>query len=262
MISNDLFREDPDFWIRLVERNIPTRLFDKGTTSEDVILKRLKLSSSSQIAIQPSERKLKPNEVVITIVMHIPGTRCYGEEMELVTDVPASKLAYQLSEYLNVPVRHVIVAVKMLDKYEWAVIPTDHASESPTKKTNKSVSKKGKKNTLKKKLSKSPKESIQIKHGDLIGVKIIPEEDASSFQLYLSDFDTEDDILMRKKLKELREKSQDLQRSQNDSFENEDHFEDTVETSSPVVSTNNEERSLKIHVDNFSQSSDLNVSLS
>nr|XP_009857673.1 ubiquitin carboxyl-terminal hydrolase 40 [Ciona intestinalis] len=254
-ISKELQSEAAELRYRVLERSSLTRVIDKETTNEEVTLKRLKLSSSTQIAVQPAECKLQSNELLLTVVLHVPGTRCYTEEMELITEKAAPKLGQVFAEILNVVVDDLIIARKFVEKNEWTVIQTDDSNDSPTKTKPSKSGKRGKRLSGKRKSLKTQKESIQLKHGDVIGVKIKSLEEKSSFELDLIDFDTEEDIFMQKKLKEIKEKSQEFNKS-HDGANDQVLDNDSNNAIKTVNAKNNKEKenTLKIHVDNFSES--------
>ncbi|XP_064614511.1 ubiquitin carboxyl-terminal hydrolase 40-like [Liolophura sinensis] len=186
----DLPIPSPDFLrLRLVEQGRLSSVL-KGPAQT---LQRLKLNSSSQLAIQVlfEEEKLTQSQMVLSMQQRLSESRSYGPAVEIVWDTSrgasATCLRQRLADNLCIPAHQVALAKYFPQRYDWMPIQ---------EVTKKSGSHKGKKKTAQPKgnLKNSP---YFIKDGDVIGVKDLTQAAENRF-----DFSTAEDDAGRERLKE------------------------------------------------------------
>nr|CAB3267560.1 ubiquitin carboxyl-terminal hydrolase 40 [Phallusia mammillata] len=222
--------------IRTVEKSVLSRILP---TQPEMTLKRLKIQNSTQLAVQFSDEELSKDQVALNIVFHVPGTRLYTQPAELICNCNPSQVIQELSKILGIPHSNIKVAKKDCEGNSWKILQMENVARNKHKKKG------GKSNAKRKSTVKSNKDvSISLKDSDIIGVKILSEEEKRFTEdIGLDDFDTDDDIQKRK----FKDKDQKVIASNKYSFLS---GKDTGKITERK-SQKNKEAPLKIHVQNF-----------
>ncbi|XP_062816190.1 ubiquitin carboxyl-terminal hydrolase 40 isoform X3 [Anolis carolinensis] len=167
-------------------------------------LHKLKLGSRVEICIEPlfKEENLGPKDLLLRVLMSVPGERDYYHPVDLIWDISkectASALRGKIAAYYSLPVEKIEIAKYSPGKFEWMPISSWTQQMSKKKKKKKSDS-----------LQSSP---YSLKDGDIIGVKNLLIDDNT-------DFSTIKDDIGKQMQKQLTiEKTRQRESVQNDCF--------------------------------------------
>ncbi|XP_042336124.1 LOW QUALITY PROTEIN: ubiquitin carboxyl-terminal hydrolase 40 [Sceloporus undulatus] len=142
-------------------------------------LHKFKLGSRVEICIEPlrKEENLGPKDLLLRVLMSIPGERDYYHPVELIWDISrectASALRERIAAYYSLPVEKIEIAKYSPGKFEWIPISSWTQQVSKKKKKKKSDS-----------LQLSP---YSLKDGDIIGVKNLLVDDSKDFSTIKDD---------------------------------------------------------------------------
>ncbi|XP_076817617.1 ubiquitin carboxyl-terminal hydrolase 40-like isoform X2 [Clavelina lepadiformis] len=230
----------PDkYCIRIIDKGLLTKALPQGDNNT-VTLKRLKIQPSTQLGIQPSTMEIGKEDVIIKVVFHIPNTRHYTSPVEYVCSRTTANLHGNIAKCIGFEDNELILAKRTNDAMIWSIIEPDQSSNLNAKKK---VQKKGRKTTGKKKNIKE--NSVQLKDSDTVAAKIVSEElKYTDSSIDLQDFFTDEDILLKQKLK-----ASNNQRSSSNAKMKDNNIN---QEKSPNHSIQAKESQLKIHVGNFS----------
>nr|XP_060639721.1 ubiquitin carboxyl-terminal hydrolase 40 isoform X3 [Anolis sagrei ordinatus] len=142
-------------------------------------LQKLKLGNRVEICIETlyKEENLGPKDLLLRILMSIPGERDYYHPVDLIWDISkectASALRGKIATYYSLPVEKIEIAKYSPGKFEWMPISSWTQQMSKKKKKKKSDS-----------LQSSP---YSLKDGDIIGVKNLLIDDTIDFSTIKDD---------------------------------------------------------------------------
>ncbi|XP_062972109.1 ubiquitin carboxyl-terminal hydrolase 40 isoform X2 [Elgaria multicarinata webbii] len=142
-------------------------------------LYKLKLGNSMEVCVEPlhKEENLGPKDLLLWMLMRIPGERDYYHPVDLAWDISkdctASALRQRIAAYYSLPVENIEIAKYSPGKFEWMPICSWTQQVSKKKKKKKSDS-----------LQLSP---YSLKDGDIIGVKNLLLDDSKDFSTIKDD---------------------------------------------------------------------------
>nr|XP_020662482.1 ubiquitin carboxyl-terminal hydrolase 40 isoform X2 [Pogona vitticeps] len=169
-------------------------------------LHTLKLGNRLEICIEPlhTEENLGPKDLLLRVLMGIPGERDYYHPVDLIWDISkectASALRQRIALYYSLPVENIEIAKYSPGKFEWMPICSWTQQVSKKKKKKKSDS-----------LQLSP---YSLKDGDIIGVKNLLVDDSKDFSTMKDDIGKQ----MKKQLAVEKQSSQQNDCLQKDPF--------------------------------------------
>uniref|UniRef100_A0A6J0UP59 Ubiquitin carboxyl-terminal hydrolase 40 isoform X1 n=3 Tax=Pogona vitticeps TaxID=103695 RepID=A0A6J0UP59_9SAUR len=169
-------------------------------------LHTLKLGNRLEICIEPlhTEENLGPKDLLLRVLMGIPGERDYYHPVDLIWDISkectASALRQRIALYYSLPVENIEIAKYSPGKFEWMPICSWTQQVSKKKKKKKSDS-----------LQLSP---YSLKDGDIIGVKNLLVDDSKDFSTVKDDIGKQ----MKKQLAVEKQSSQQNDCLQKDPF--------------------------------------------
>ncbi|KAJ7344864.1 hypothetical protein JRQ81_000814 [Phrynocephalus forsythii] len=142
-------------------------------------LQKLKLGNRLEICVEPlhKEENLGLKDILLRVLMGIPGERDYYHPVDLVWDISkecvASALRQRIASYYSLPVENIEIAKYSPGKFEWMPICSWTQQVSKKKKKKKSDN-----------LQLSP---YCLKDGDIIGVKNLLVDDSKDFSTVKDD---------------------------------------------------------------------------
>uniref|UniRef100_A0A8D2KY21 Ubiquitin specific peptidase 40 n=1 Tax=Varanus komodoensis TaxID=61221 RepID=A0A8D2KY21_VARKO len=141
-------------------------------------LYKFKLGSRVEICVEPlhKEDNLGLKDMLLRVMMHIPGKRDYYHPVDLVWDISkactASALRQRIAEYFSLPLEKIEIAKYSPGKFEWMPI-CSWTQQISRKKKKKSDS-----------LQLSP---YSLRDGDIIGVQNLLLDDSKDFSTIKDD---------------------------------------------------------------------------